>query len=89
MAAWICDPAQLDADKLEGRVPADAGALVDRAAGFWGHPPLSAPVRGSLQDYATRALATADQKWKRESYPVLTENALRMLIPTSPDFLTS
>jgi hypothetical protein len=89
MAAWICEPAQLDVDELKGQVPADAGALVDRAAAFWAHPPLSGPVRGSLQDYAARALATADQKWKRESYPVLTENALRMLIPTSPDFLTS
>jgi hypothetical protein len=89
MAATICDPVRLDADKLSGQVPADAAELLRRAEAFWGGPPLSGTVRGALQDYATRALATADQRWKRETYPVLIENALRMLIPTSPDYLTS
>jgi hypothetical protein len=89
MAATICDPVRLDADKLSGQVPADAAELLRRAEAFWAGPPLSGTVRGALQDYATRALATADQRWKRETYPVLIENALRMLIPTSPDYLTS
>jgi hypothetical protein len=46
-------------------------------------------VRAGLEDYAGRALATADQRWKRETYPALTENALRMLIVSTPDYLTS
>jgi uncharacterized protein (DUF1800 family) len=89
MAAHICEPAALDADKLEGKVPANAAELVRRASGFWANPPLSPTVHAGLRDYATRALATADERWKRETYPVLIENALRMLIVTSPDYLTS
>jgi uncharacterized protein (DUF1800 family) len=89
MAATICEPARLDAEKLRGQVPTDPAELVRRAEAFWGHPPLSGTVRGALHGYATSALATADERWKRETYPVLTENALRMLIPTSPDYLTS
>ena len=34
-------------------------------------------------------MATANEPWKRDSYPVLIENALRMLIAVSPDYLTS
>jgi len=89
MAAEICDKARLDADKLRGKVPADPAQLVGRAQAFWDHTPLSAPTRAALQGYARSALATADEDWKREYYPVLTENALRMLIAVSPDYLTS
>ena len=89
MAVEICRTVQLDADKLRGQVPADAAQLVARAAAFWDDPPLSATTRQALQSYAAAALATADQKWKRDSWPVLTENALRMLIAVTPDFLTA
>jgi uncharacterized protein (DUF1800 family) len=89
MAATLCDDVRLDAEKLRGQLPNDAAELLRRAHGFWGNPPLSPTVRDGLADYAARSLATADQRWKRETYPVLTENALRMLIPTSPDYLTS
>jgi uncharacterized protein (DUF1800 family) len=89
MAAQICNPSRLDTEALRGQVPADAAELVRRAEGFWAHPPLSGPVRAGLEDYAGRALATADQRWKRETYPALTENALRMLIVSTPDYLTS
>jgi hypothetical protein len=34
-------------------------------------------------------MATATERWERESYPVLIENALRMLVAVSPDYLTS
>jgi hypothetical protein len=34
-------------------------------------------------------MATADEPWKRDAYPALTENALRMLVAVSPDYLTS
>jgi uncharacterized protein (DUF1800 family) len=89
MAATLCDDVRLDAEKLRGQLPNDAAELLRRAHGFWGNPPLSPTVRDGLADYAARSLATADERWKRETYPVLTENALRMLIPTSPDYLTS
>jgi len=86
MAQYICEPAALDPDKVQA--PFDAGELVSRAAGFLGAR-LSGGVRGGLERYAAQVLATADEDWKKQSWPALTENALRMLIATSPDYLTS
>jgi uncharacterized protein (DUF1800 family) len=85
MAIEICNAARLDDDsKLSGKPP----VLVRRAAQFW-HTPLSRPTCAALERYARAAMATADEPWKRESYPALTENALRMLVAVSPDYLTS
>ena len=87
MAAQVCEPVQLDPDKA--KAPADAAKLVERAEAFWHGAPLGAATRAALHDYAARALATAGEDWERETYPVLTENALRMLVATTPDALTS
>jgi uncharacterized protein (DUF1800 family) len=89
MATEICNPARLEPDAVSGKVPSDPAQLVARAMAFWGNTPLSAPTRAALERYARAALATADERWKRSTYPVLTENALRMLIGVSPDYLTS
>ena len=86
MASYICNPAQLDNEKKVSGKPSE---LVKRAAGFWAGQPLSRPTRNALERYAATAMRTADQPWQREAYPVLTENALRMLVAVSPDFLTS
>jgi uncharacterized protein (DUF1800 family) len=89
MAAEICNRDRLDAEKLSGKVPASPAKLVTRAAGFWDHTPLSRPTRTALERYARAAMATANESWERETYPVLIENALRMLVAVSPDYLTS
>lgn len=68
--------------------PYDAEALVARALAFWKNPRVTAETRRALLGFAERALATADQEWKRTSYPVLAQNALRQLIAVSPDFQT-
>jgi uncharacterized protein (DUF1800 family) len=85
MASEICDKAQLGENAKVSGKPAE---LVRRAARFW-HTPLSRTTRAALERYARSAMATADDSWKRESYPALTENALRMLVAVSPDYLTS
>jgi uncharacterized protein (DUF1800 family) len=85
MASEICDAARLADDAKVSAKPTD---LVRRASRFW-HTPLSGATRGALERYARAAMATADEEWKRESFPVLTENALRMLVAVSPDYLTS
>jgi hypothetical protein len=86
MAQYICEPAALDPDSDDA--PADPGQLVSRAAAFLGAS-LSAPVRTGLERYASDVLATAEEDWQKRSWPVLTLNALRMLVATSPDYLTS
>jgi uncharacterized protein (DUF1800 family) len=86
MASQICNAARIDADRKVSGKPSE---LVARAARFWAGQPLSRPTRNALERYAATAMRTADQEWKREAYPALTENALRMLVAVSPDFLTS
>ena len=87
IAGRVTRPAQLDPNKVQA--PFDADKLLDRALGFWGNPPLSPGTRRVLRSYTDRALATANQNWKRRSYPALVENSLRHLIAVSPDLQTS
>jgi hypothetical protein len=63
------------------------GAL-DKALAFWGDPDLTPGTRTALLRFASDAGALADAKWKRRSYPILRQNALRMLVATSPEFQT-
>jgi uncharacterized protein (DUF1800 family) len=75
--------------KTSSPAPADADALVKRALAFWGTPELTADTRRSLHAFAARALADANQNWKKTQYPPLIENALRHLIAVSPDLQTA
>jgi uncharacterized protein (DUF1800 family) len=80
-------PYALDAEK-EKR-PLDPDKLVDNAVRFWGSPAISGRTRRALHGFATDAFKTANERWKKEAYPTLVENALRQLVAVSPDFLTS
>jgi uncharacterized protein (DUF1800 family) len=75
--------------KTSSPAPFDADALVKRALAFWGNPALTADTRRSLHAFAARALADANQNWKKTQYPPLIENALRHLIAVSPDLQTA
>ena len=63
-------------------------AAVAKALEFWGNPALTPTTRDALQRFASQADALADQPWKRPSYPIMRQNALRMLVATSPDMQT-
>jgi uncharacterized protein (DUF1800 family) len=66
----------------------DAGAAVDKAIAFWGNPTISAVTKSALLGFAKRCDAGADKQWKKQSYPPLRQNALRVLVATSPDLQT-
>lgn len=88
-ASYAVDPYDLSTEKWKSyNLPGDADGLISTALQFWGDPVISNQTRTSLKEFVTRSLAYADARWKREQYPVLTQNALRMLIATSPDYLT-
>ena len=85
---------------LEGRTldPDGAHRGLDReqperavaaALAFWGRPTLSAATRKELVAFARQADAAANAPWKRKPYAILRQNALRMLVATSPDMHTS
>jgi uncharacterized protein (DUF1800 family) len=65
-----------------------AAEAVFAAVQFWGNPSISNETRAALERFAAEAGALADKKWKVGSYGVLRQNALRMLVATSPDLQT-
>jgi uncharacterized protein (DUF1800 family) len=89
-ANYVLRPSELDPDADE--TPYDAEetpeTAVTKAVEFWGNPALTPATRAGLVRFATDADALADERWKRRSYPILRQNALRMLVATSPDLQT-
>jgi hypothetical protein len=62
---------------------------VERALEFWGAPTVSGTTRARLLSFAKRVAAAADKPYKRRGYFASRQNALRLLVATSPDLLTS
>ena len=46
-------------------------------------------LEGSANGYDVSTRAVAKEPWQQETYAILRQNALRMLIATSPDLHTS
>jgi uncharacterized protein (DUF1800 family) len=63
-------------------------AAVRRALRFWGEPSISAQTRKALVRYASAVQEGATADWQQSAYRALRQNALRMLIATSPDLQT-
>lgn len=75
----------------EGSYPEneDARKAVRKAIRFWGNPELSNKTEKELLRFAQKVEKAATDEWQQSSYRGLRQNALRMLIATSPDFQTS
>jgi hypothetical protein len=65
-----------------------AAQAVHSALKYWGNPPLSPGTVSNLHAFSRRAQAGIAADWERESYRVLRQNALRGLIPTTPEWQT-
>lgn len=61
---------------------------VRRALRFWGDPTITPATRKQLLRFARESARLADAPWKAGPYRALRQNALRMLIATSPDYHT-
>ncbi len=71
----------------ESEEPAEAMAS---AMAYWGSPLLSGESAGSIAGFAQSSLAGMKlAKWQRSPYKAMRQNALRMLIATSPDMQVS
>ena len=92
-ANWALEGRTLDPDPEKTRYPPlrqqKPAAAVDAALRFWGGPSLTPRTRRELVGFAQRAARAATEPWQQESYAILRQNALRMLIATSPDLQTS
>jgi len=83
---------------LQGRVidtstthyPADETPeqAVGAALAHWGNPVLSAATLENLLAFSRRVQAAATADWEQVTYRVLRQNALRGLIPTTPEWQT-
>ena len=80
------DPEKTKYPSTKRESPVEA---VERALKFWGGPSITRRTRAELVGFAQRAKAAANEPWEQESYAILRQNALRMLIATSPDLHTS
>ncbi len=61
---------------------------VEHALAFWGRPSITPETAQRLTTFAERCAAVTDQRWKQISHRILRQNALRMLVATSPDLQT-
>jgi uncharacterized protein (DUF1800 family) len=87
LAGYALRPKQVkDGDK---HVPHKANELVSRAHAVLGRPTVTPQTEHILEHFARRSLADANQKWKKDAYPPLIENALRQLLASAPDLQTS
>jgi uncharacterized protein (DUF1800 family) len=74
-----------DRDYDESEKPEEG---VRRALAFWGNPTISKTTRAQLEAFSRRCADAADQRWERKTNRILRQNALRVLIATSPDMQT-
>ena len=86
-AAQNTRAAEIDTDDYDEKET--AAEAVGKALRFWGNPKLSAKTRAELRRFAGRVDNAAREDWQQGSYRALRQNALRILIVTSPDYQTS
>jgi uncharacterized protein (DUF1800 family) len=79
--------AEVDDESYDPREP--AGKAVARALKFWGRPRISKATHSELLRFARDVEAKATEEWQQSSYRALRQNALRIMIATSPDLQTS
>lgn len=67
----------------------NASDAYDHAIAFWGGQPLSEVAREHLLELGRRIQHGQNQKWEQVEFRNLRQNALRALIPMTPDWMTA
>ena len=67
----------------------DAKQAYEHAIEFWGGRPLSDTARDNLLALGRRIARGQNQTWEQVTYRQLRQNALRNLIPMTPDWMTA
>jgi hypothetical protein len=90
---WMVANLVAESDLVDEDAPYDESEgpnlAVRRALGFWGNPTISRPTRRGLERYASAVEGVATEDWQQSTFRALRQNALRMLVATSPDMQTS
>ena len=77
---------QVDGDYSETEEPA---AALTSAMAYWGNPTLSDESQQCIADFAADLPGRRTRRWEQSPYRAIRQNALRMLIATSPDMQVS
>jgi uncharacterized protein (DUF1800 family) len=92
-ARWLVAARVLRGREIDPSKPYDEteqpATAVDRALAFWGSPTVSPATRARLLTFSQNVAAAVDKPWKRKGYYASRQNALRLLVATSPDAQTS
>ena len=86
IAHQVCREESVEVDNEYDEDETSAEAL-DKALRFWGQPTLSQPTRDALIEFCD-GVAAATPGWAHSEFRAQRQNALRMLIATSPDLQT-
>lgn len=65
-----------------------ASEAVDKALSYWGNPVISAATRNELEAFGKAVEEEIEGDWHERTYRGLRQNALRMMIPMSPEMQT-
>ena len=86
-AAQLTESAAVDEERYSSKET--AREAVAKALRFWGNPTLTKKTRRELLRFSERVQGVAREDWQKGTYRGLRQNALRILIATSPDLQTS
>jgi uncharacterized protein (DUF1800 family) len=75
--------------ELEYSATEDAAAALSSAMAYWGNPLLSEESAQCIAAFAQSCLSEPLASWQQSPFRALRQNALRMLIATSPDMQVS
>ena len=79
---------EIETDDASYDIAETPEAAVTSAIAFWGQPDMTPETRAALLAFSNRCADGIEHRWQQRSYRVLRQNALRMLVATSPDFQT-
>jgi uncharacterized protein (DUF1800 family) len=86
-AGYVVDRERVDSEEPydEGEGPAEA---VAKALAYWDNPNVSGATKNELGGFAQRVESAIAANWERSAYRALRQNALRLMVATSPDSVT-
>ena len=78
----------LDPNAKSYPIHENATHALDKALAYWGQPVISRKTRGNLLEFSRGVQRQIKADWEQVPYRILRQNALRALIPTTPDWQT-
>jgi uncharacterized protein (DUF1800 family) len=79
----------LDAKTYPYGIHENTSDAYDHAIAFWGGQPLSDTARQHLLELGRRIAHGQNQKWEQVEFRNMRQNALRALVPMTPDWMTA